>query len=420
MRRLYLQIYAAFVAIVLLGGLVAVAAWTVGGAARHDVAFLRSLSTVAGDMLPPPGRPAGEMDALVQRLSRRLALSVALHAPDGTLIARAGGALPAPRASWTDSRWVGTGAGPGVALHLDDGRWLIAGRRHRPFHALGGLAGLGVIALVIAAGAYPVARRIASRLERLQQRVDALGAGDFKSRVEVEGRDEVAELARSFNRAAERIERLVAAQRSVLAGASHELRSPLARIRVAAELLAETAPPDLARGLARDVAELDELVAELLVASRLEAATGAPRREEVDLLALTAEECARVSAEAEGRPVLVSGDPRLLRRMVRNLLDNARRYGGGSAVEAHVEGDATGAVLRVADRGPGVPEAERERIFEPFYRAAGWREGPEGGVGLGLALVRQIARHHGGDARYVPREGGGSCFEVRLPVTPPV
>jgi signal transduction histidine kinase len=419
MRRLYLQIYLAFLAIVVLGLVVAALAWRLRGAAGHDVALLRSLSTVAGDMLPAPGRPPGETQASLQRLSRRLALSVALHAPDGTLIARAGGTLPAPRASWNESHWVGTGSGPGVALHLEDGRWLIAGRRHRAIHALGGLAALGVVALVIAAGAYPVARRIASRLERLQQRVDALGAGDFKSRVEVEGRDEVAELARSFNRAAERIERLVAAQRNVLAGASHELRSPLARIRVAAELLAEGAPPDLAQGLARDVAELDELVAELLVASRLEAATGAPRREEVDLLALTAEECARVSAEAEGRPVLVSGDPRLLRRMVRNLLDNARRYGGGSAVEARVEGDAAGAVLRVADRGPGVPEAERERIFEPFYRAAGWREGPEGGVGLGLALVRQIARHHGGDARYVPREGGGSCFEVRLPVTAP-
>lgn len=415
MRRLYLQIYLAFVAIVVVSGIVAVAAWTLGGAGGHDVAFLHSLSTVAGDMLPPAERPATESEAAMQRLSRRLALSVALHAPDGRLIARAGGTLPAPGASWTESRWIGTGAGPGVALHLDDGRWLIAGRRHRPFHALGGLVVLGAFALVVAAGAYPVARRIASRLERLQQRVDALGAGDLKARVDVEGKDEVAELARSFNRAAERIERLVAAQRNVLAGASHELRSPLARIRVAAELLAASAPPDLSRGLARDVAELDELVAELLVASRLEAAAGAPRREEVDLLALTAEECARVAAEAEGRPVMVSGDPRLLRRMVRNLLDNARRYGAGSAVEARVEDDAGGAVLRVADRGPGVPEAERERIFEPFYRAAGWRESTEGGVGLGLALVRQIARHHGGDARYVPREGGGSCFEVRLP-----
>ena len=103
--------------------------------------------------------------------------------------------------------------------------------------------------------------------------------------------------------------------------------------------------------------------------------------------------------------------------MIRNLLENAQRYGGGSEVEASVAAEGARAVLRVEDRGPGVPEPERERIFEPFYRPSGWREGPDGGVGLGLALVRQIARHHGGDARCLPREGGGSCFEVWLPVS---
>jgi signal transduction histidine kinase len=293
----------------------------------------------------------------------------------------------------------------------------MAGTRvHRAAHALGGVLGLVLMALVIAAGSYPVARRLTRRLERLQQRVDALGGGDLKVRVDVEGRDEVADLARSFNRAAERIERLVGAQRSMLAGASHELRSPLARIRVAVELLGETAPPELARRLVLDVEELDALVAELLLASRLEALPHPERVEEVDLLALVAEECARVEAEVDGTPVQVAGDARMLRRMVRNLLENAARYGAGSPVEASVAAAEGRAVVRVADRGPGVPDAERERIFEPFYRPAGWREGPEGGVGLGLALVRQIARHHGGEARWVAREGGGSCFEVSLPL----
>jgi signal transduction histidine kinase len=106
----------------------------------------------------------------------------------------------------------------------------------------------------------------------------------------------------------------------------------------------------------------------------------------------------------------------MLRRLVRNLLENARRHAGASAVEASVQAAAGGgARLRVADRGPGVAEPDRERIFEPFYRPAGMGEG---GAGLGLALVRQIARHHGGDARYRPREGGGSCFEVDLAAGP--
>ncbi len=105
----------------------------------------------------------------------------------------------------------------------------------------------------------------------------------------------------------------------------------------------------------------------------------------------------------------------MLRRLARNLFENAKRHAAGAQVEATVDPlDGGGARIRVLDRGPGVPEEERERIFEPFYRPAGMRESTEGGVGLGLALVRRIARHHGGDARCLPREGGGTCFEVNL------
>jgi signal transduction histidine kinase len=111
----------------------------------------------------------------------------------------------------------------------------------------------------------------------------------------------------------------------------------------------------------------------------------------------------------------VRGDPRLLRRMIRNLLENARRYGVDAPIEVIVgRAPGDGTELRICDRGPGVGEAERERIFEPFYRLAGARE-RGGGVGLGLALVRQIARRHGGDAKCLARDGGGSCFAVLLP-----
>jgi len=101
------------------------------------------------------------------------------------------------------------------------------------------------------------------------------------------------------------------------------------------------------------------------------------------------------------------------RRLIRNLLENASRHAAGSPVAASVVRlGPSGARLRVEDQGPGVPEPERERIFEPFYRSVGTED--DGGVGLGLALVRQIARHHGGEARCLPREGGGTCFEVEL------
>jgi signal transduction histidine kinase len=310
------------------------------------------------------------------------------------------------------------GAGPTLAFRLPDGRWLVA-RQTRAGRAHGWLAAFALLAFASAIGAYPVVRRLTRRLERLRARVDDLGAGDLAARVEVEGSDEVADLARSFNRAAGRIERLVNAQRTLLASASHELRSPLARMRVAIELLGGEDRPELRERVSRDIAELDELIGELLLASRLARLEELEQRREVDLLALVAEEGARSGAEVGGEPVRIQGDPRMLRRLVRNLLENARRYGGGSSVEATVvplgEG---GARLCVADRGPGVPESERERIFEPFYRPPGTRESPDGGVGLGLSLVRQIARHHAGEARCLSRDGGGTRLEVDLGAGP--
>jgi signal transduction histidine kinase len=281
-------------------------------------------------------------------------------------------------------------------------------------HAMRFIALLVVIALVVAAGAYPVVRRLTGRLERLQRSVEAWGKGQLAMRVAVEGEDEVAHLAASFNNSAARIEALVAAQKSLLANASHELRSPLARIHMAAELMEGQATPSIRAELQRNVAELDQLIGEILLASRLDA-VGAPIPcEEVDLTGILAEECARVGASLEAGVHNVTGESKLLRRMVRNLLENAVRYGGGSAVVARVaEAGKDAFQLDVCDGGPGIPGPERERIFEPFYRIAGASE-TAGGVGLGLSLVRQIARHHGGDVQCMPSEVGG-CLRVTLP-----
>jgi signal transduction histidine kinase len=222
----------------------------------------------------------------------------------------------------------------------------------------------------------------------------------------------VAQLARSFNRAAGRIEELVGAHKSLLANASHELRTPLARIRMAVELMKENADPRRKRGLEQDIMELDALIDEILIASRLDAVKGREADEEVDLLALASEECARYEeAELSGQPVTVRGDPRLLRRMIRNLLENARRH-GAPPIDVRVSRAEGRAELRVSDRGPGIPDAEREGVFRPFYRFPDG--GERAGAGLGLALVRQIARRHGGDARYLGREQSGGSFIVTL------
>jgi signal transduction histidine kinase len=410
MRRLYLQIYLTFLGVLLLFGLLVALAWWLMPGNGQDTRSLDGIALLLGDAMPAEADRA--RDKLTQ-LARVFNADLNLRAADGALIATAGALLPAPSPDRGRSHWMrGRGAGPTFAFKLPDGRWVVARthQRHRPF---GLLVALALMLLAIAVGSYPLVRRITGRLERLQARVEALGAGDLTARVNIEGHDEVATLARSFNSAAERIEKLVGAHKTLLAHVSHELRTPLTRIRMALELLPGDARPELRARLAHDVGELDALIGELLLASRLDAGRSL-QVEPVDLLALAAEEAAACGIEVSGRPVTVQGEARLLRRLVRNLLDNARRHAPGAAVEVAVEPlSAGGARLTVADRGPGVPEAERDRIFEPFYRLPGVKPDSDG-AGLGLALVRQIARHHGGDARCLPRPGGGSVFEVTL------
>jgi signal transduction histidine kinase len=200
----------------------------------------------------------------------------------------------------------------------------------------------------------------------------------------------------------------------LLANCSHELRTPLARIAVAGSLLSEGADAKTRESLKRDVEELDQLIEQILLASRLEALPTLEHREPVDLLALAAEEAARFDLGATGQPVTVSGDRTLLRRLIRNLLENARRYAGNGPITISVTVEAGRAVLEVSDNGPGVPASERQRIFEPFYRLAGGSETGRGS-GLGLALVLDIARRHGGDAVCLAAESGGSRFRIDLP-----
>ena len=219
----------------------------------------------------------------------------------------------------------------------------------------------------------------------------------------------MARLAQSFNRAAAQIENLVDAHKMLLANASHELRTPLTRIRLGIELLKKGDDPKRHADLEADIAELDELIDEILLASRLDAGVALDCDEEIDFLALAAEECARSAAcSFAGDAASVRGDPRLLRRMIRNLIVNAEQH-GQPPVEAEVRATAGRAMLRVCDHGPGVAEAEQARLFLPFQRKGA-------GHGLGLALVRQIAERHGGSVTYGPWGGCESCFTVSLPL----
>jgi signal transduction histidine kinase len=419
LRRLYIRIYLALLLSLAVAAILFAVTWRMHPDPAQVGQNLETFAEIAAETLPPASAPREAQQAALSHWRPRMHSDLALYAANGDPIAAVGRPLPPPDPAQTASGWRG-GHPPVFALKLPDGRWLLGQRIHpprrRPF---GLLTMLGLIALAVGIGAYPIVRRLTARLERLQNSVEALGAGQFSTRVAVEGNDEVARLAEIFNRSAAQIEALVGAQKSLLANASHELRSPLARIRMAVELIHGRSQPELKEELSRNIVELDQLIDEILLASRLDAVGDIPETDEaVDLAALVAEECVPFGARLAAQPVETRGDPKLLRRMVRNLLENAKRYGGGTPIDVALQAIAPNRVqLEVCDRGGGVPPEQREKIFEPFYRLPGARE-RDGSTGLGLSLVRQIARKHGGSAACLGRDGGGSCFRVTLPLRP--
>ncbi|NOT42713.1 MAG: HAMP domain-containing histidine kinase [Alphaproteobacteria bacterium] len=415
-NRLFVKVYLTIVAVLLLVVVVSALFFRAGPEADQARGAFQMAGGVLTASLADTAAPAEAQRAAVQRLSQLINADLALYTADGKLIASAGDPLPPPRDVTNDDnddRWIRHGRRHVWTLPLADGRLVVVrppferGRR-----GLGFFSHLALMAILIALAAYPVVRGITGRLERLQKGVEQLGAGDLTTRVKVEGKDEVAGVAESFNRAAGRIEELIKAHKMLLANASHELRTPLTRLRMGIELLKEKVDPARKAELEQDIAELDQLIDEILLSSRLDAMDRLDQIEPVDLLALAAEEAAHYEdTNVTGSAVTVQGDARLLRRLIRNLLENARRH-GAPPIEVAVTIQTGAAVLTVSDHGPGIADADRARIFEPFFRKAG---AASTGTGLGLALVRQIARRHGGDVTVETRDGR-AAFVLRLPL----
>jgi len=451
-KNLYLRIYATVVVLLLL--FAAASGWIFQRHMEQERVRAEAVLTermgawaeLIQHSLPGHDQPAADQAAALLEWSQRLRLPLALDSENGVRIAQSDSFV---------RRQNEGGAVRGLAVRLEDGRtlWIMRPGLIRqgggrlgiggpppgarpggpdgpggppgffPFLPPAWQQGLGLVVVLVilfiavAVGAYPVVRRLTRRLEALKLGVEQFGAGQLHHRVQVTGHDEVAAVASSFNVAAARVEALVRSHQSLLANASHELRSPLARMKMAVSMLDSASPPQrdrLKKEIDTNVAELDALVEEVLLASRLDAGPTPERNERVELLGMVAEEAARVDAAVDGAPVTVIGEDRLIRRALRNLLENARRY-GGSEVEVIVGAQGGRAEVRVCDRGPGVPEAMRERIFESFFRLPGHAE-QAGGVGLGLSLVKQIAERHAGSVRCEAREGGGSCFVLSLPL----
>jgi signal transduction histidine kinase len=416
MNRLYLQIYGVVLAVILLFALLMSGAFWLFERDSGRANWLQQMQVFAEAVIPPSDAPAESLRRFAEAIAEPFEVDLTIYDASGGVVLQLGRKVPTPPAEG-GSQWIRQRFGHrAIALALSDGRWIVmqGERGRRPIPHL--FSAIAILTLATAVAVYPLVRRLTRRLEVLKEHVEALGDGRLDERVPVEGSDEIARLADSFNRTADRIERLVADKSRLLANTSHELRTPLTRVRMAIALLHDDPRPDLLARIDRDIEELNELIGELLIASRLEAPEQHYERERVDLLALAAEEAARLDGVVVGGVSRsVDGDPRLLRRLVRNLLENALRH-GEIPVEVEVQaGDEPSWVrLVVADRGPGIPESERERIFEPFYRPVG-QASAEGGIGLGLSLVRQIAERHAGCIRCEARAGRGTRFVLDLP-----
>lgn len=289
------------------------------------------------------------------------------------------------------------------------------------------------VLVVVVLGSIPFARSLSRPLERIMAVTQAFGRGELGARAEVT-QDDLGDLARAFNEMAERIQGLLRSEKELLANVSHELRTPLTRLRIAIETAQErpVKAEAMLKEIAQDLDELERLVEDVMTSARLQAMSlptaGAslPLRTEplaVDtLLFEVVERFRRVHPEREVVLQLPQGsqlaslDPRLMRRAVSNLLDNARKYSGDTApIALRLVRAADTLIIEVIDRGEGIEAADLAQVWTPFFRADKSRTRATGGVGLGLALVRQILRLHGGDATVESEPGQRTVFRLSLP-----
>lgn len=287
---------------------------------------------------------------------------------------------------------------------------------------------LGIVGLVVLL-CYGFAYHLTSPVKRLQKTVDRFGGGDFSARAQTNRRDELGQLAGTFNQMADRIQTLLKAERRLLQDISHELRSPLARLGVAIELARSGGDRDAAFArLEREAERLNALVGELLQVTRVEGDPSQQKQDPVQLdqvltdlvydseLEAAAKHC-KLVLKAE-KPVSVLGDEELLRRAIENVVRNAIRHAPEhTAVEIELLGNAPVARVKVRDYGPGVPDESLSRIFDAFYRVDTDRNRNSGGVGLGLAIASRAIQLHKGKL-LAANVHPGLLVTIELPAAP--
>ena len=394
-----------------------------------DLAGLMTLSAQTWSELPPVTRPAFEIE-----LARSHALALRAeppHRPEppswrepylrflvASLSARVGEPVTTSREEIRGEEWFW------VSLPAGDGH-LSVGFPHkrigpRPVHAL--LASLAGGALLTLLAAWWLARRAIRPLQRLQQAATSLGRGQTPERLPETGPREIAALSRRFNEMAQQVEDLLAARTVLLAGVSHDLRTPLARLRLAVEMLVRRPSAELVAQVEGDIEAMDRLIGDVLTLAR---GFGHEATQPVALRDLLAELVrstpgAPERVEIEAADITLEAPPGVLRRILANLLENALRYGGDAPVTLRAEIADGLCRIGVLDRGPGIPEAEQEAVFRPFYRLEGSRSVSTGGSGLGLAIVRQLAAAQGWDVSLQARPDGGLAVWLQIARPQPV
>ena len=327
----------------------------------------------------------------------------------------AGPRRPPPQASSDQNLFGGFVA----AVRRGDGKWLTVQPQPQlidPWQ-LRFLLALAASALAVSPLAWWFARRIAAPISAFAIAAERLGRDPDAPPLAVRGSSEVKAAASAFNLMQERLKRYVSYRTTMVGAIAHDLRTPLTRLRFRIEAV----PDDLRAKLATDIDEMEAMVASTL--AFVQDATRPVERTKLEVSSLVEtvmDEAAETGADAaveRAERAVIDGDPVALKRLVTNLVDNALKF--GSAARGRVFRDAGMAVVEVDDNGPGVPESEIERAFEPFQRLESSRSRETGGAGLGLAVVRAIARGHGGEVTLHNRTSGGLTARVTLPLAPP-
>lgn len=410
--RLYMQIYLTIIMGLVLVVVMTALALSIGGREQNNPRLWEKAGQLALNALPDASLPNQMQAERFAMLLDNIALNASLYDQNGSLIAKKGDNLPLPNDRQSKAGWQRfNGLMSGWYIKLPDGRWLIAAtdiERNVGASIVNILLAISAVALAIGCASYPLVRRLTRRLETLKDGVDQIGTGDFAARVQVEGRDEIAAVAKSFNHAAEQIEKLLTAHKMLLANASHELRTPLSRIRLGLELYQQTRKSERLDGLRDDINELDELIEEILLMSRLDNLETDISLEECDLKALIQTEMARYQdISLSGSAPMIYANQKLMQRVVRNLIENAFKH-GAPPVKLSLKSEQDTIILTISDHGKGVAPEHRVKIFERFYRGSD-RQNVEG-YGLGLPLVKQIIQAHQGSIELVD----DPAFTIRI------